>query len=96
MNRHPLFARSQRAGLDLHVDVRVNGDIENKKRELLGALHAADMSDAPRGPFKLDEYGHATQNVYIRQVQKHDGSMVNVPIKAYQNVSQFTAYDNMK
>ena len=74
----------------------VNGDIENKKRELLDAMHAADMSDAPRGPFKLDEYGHATQNVYIRQVQKHEGRMVNVPIKAYKDVSQFTAYANMK
>lgn len=74
----------------------VNGDIENKKKELLDALHTADMTDAPRGPFKLDEFGHATQNVYIRQVQKQDGRMVNVPIKAYKDVSQFTAYEDMK
>jgi branched-chain amino acid transport system substrate-binding protein len=74
----------------------VDGDIENKKRELLDALHTADLSDAPRGPIKLDEYGHATQNVYIRQVQKHEGRLVNVPIKVYRDVSQFTAYEDMK
>ena len=74
----------------------VGGDVENKKKELLDALHVVDMTDAPRGPFILDEFGHATQNVYIRQVQKHDGVLVNVPIKVYPNVSQFTEYENMK
>jgi branched-chain amino acid transport system substrate-binding protein len=74
----------------------VGGDIENKKGELLDALHIVDMTDAPRGPFVLDEFGHATQNVYIREVQKHDGRLVNVPIKVYREVTQFTEYVKMK
>lgn len=50
--------------------------------------------DTPGGPMKLDEYDNPIQNVYIRKVEtREDGRMWNVPVKTYENVSQFWEYD---
>lgn len=73
----------------------IGGDYKNTKA-LIDALHKVEMRDAPRGPFVFDEFGHATQNIYIREVQKRDGDLVNVPIKVYRDITQFVGYDNMK
>ena len=73
----------------------IGGDYKNTKA-LIDALHKVEMLDAPRGPFVFDEFGHATQNIYIREVQKRDGDLVNVPIKVYRDITQFVGYDNMK
>ena len=49
---------------------------------------------APRGPLKLDAYDNPIQNVYISRIQKIKHPVLgevlaNVPIKTYENVSQF-------
>jgi branched-chain amino acid transport system substrate-binding protein len=49
---------------------------------------------APRGPVKLDAYDNPVQNVYITEIRKVKNPvlgevLMNVPIKTYENVSQF-------
>jgi branched-chain amino acid transport system substrate-binding protein len=41
----------------------------------------------------IDEYGNVVGNIYILEVQRRDGRLVNVPIKTYEDVSQFWTYD---
>ncbi len=49
--------------------------------------------DSPMGRLKLDSYGNPNQNIYIRRVeQRPDGRLWNVPIKTYENVSQFWTF----
>jgi branched-chain amino acid transport system substrate-binding protein len=50
--------------------------------------------DAPRGKLKLDDYDNPVQNVYVTRIQKINhpvlgAVLTNVPIKTYENVSQF-------
>jgi branched-chain amino acid transport system substrate-binding protein len=73
----------------------LDGNIEDSQA-FIDALYKVEMPEAPRGPLYFDEYGHNVQQTYIREVQVHDGSMVNVPIKVYKNVSQFVGYENRK
>jgi branched-chain amino acid transport system substrate-binding protein len=54
--------------------------------------------NAPRGPVRLDAYHNPVQNVYVSKVEKikHPtlGEVkINMPIKTYENVSQFWTYD---
>jgi branched-chain amino acid transport system substrate-binding protein len=71
---------------------KIGGKVEDRDA-FLKAMRAIEIK-APRGPLKLDEYDNPIQNVYISEVRriKHPvlGSvLVNVPIKTYENVSQF-------
>jgi branched-chain amino acid transport system substrate-binding protein len=70
----------------------IDGNIEDTQA-FLDAVRSAEIN-APRGPLKLDEYDNPIQNVYISEVQKQDHPvlgeiLVNVPIKTYEEVSQF-------
>jgi len=66
----------------------VKGDVEDRAK-LLNALKQVELKDLPRGPMKLDHYGNPIQNVYIRKVEKVDGTLKNTVIHTYPNVSQF-------
>lgn len=57
------------------------------------ALHAISMKDAPHGVVELDAYGQATQNIYVRRVEKVNGRWQNTVIFTYENMSQFGKYD---
>ena len=57
------------------------------------ALHSVSMKNSPHGMLKLDEYGQATQNIYVRRVDKVNGRWQNTVIFTYPNVSQFGPYD---
>jgi len=48
-----------------------------------------ELSDAPRGMVKFDEFGAPIQNSYIREVKMVDGAWQSVPIKTYPAVNQF-------
>jgi len=61
----------------------------NDKEKLLAALRKVELSNAPRGPIKLDEYGNPIENVYIRKVASVNGRLQNTVIKTYPKVSQF-------
>jgi len=57
------------------------------------ALRAVSIKDAPHGVVELDAYGQATQNIYVRRVEKVNGRWQNTVIYTYENVSQFGKYD---
>ena len=69
----------------------VKGNVEDKKA-LMAAIHGNNV-DTVRGVVKLDEFGNAVGDVYIRKVARKDGRLVNSVIKTYPNVSQFWTYD---
>ena len=51
------------------------------------------MSDVPRGPLQLDDYGNPIENVYIRKVDRVNGELRNTVIQTFPNVSQFWTYN---
>jgi branched-chain amino acid transport system substrate-binding protein len=70
---------------------RVNGDTANQ-RAFLDAVRRTEV-DTPLGRLKLDAYGNPNQNIYIRRVERRpDGRLWNVPIKTYENASQFWTF----
>ena len=71
---------------------QIKGNVEDKDA-FLKAMRSATVK-APRGTLKIDEYDNPIQNVYITRIQKINHPVVgpvltNVPIKTYENVSQF-------
>jgi branched-chain amino acid transport system substrate-binding protein len=67
------------------------GNVEEKKG-LMAAIRSGNM-ETVRGPIKLDEFGNAIGDVYIRKVTRKDGRLVNSVIKTYPDVGQFWTYD---
>ena len=65
----------------------VKGDLSDKTK-FVAALKAVHFN-SPKGPIKLDKYGMVIQTMYIREAQKVDGGIGNVPIASYPNVDQF-------
>ncbi len=65
----------------------VNGDLSDKMK-FIAALKAVKFS-SPKGDIALDKYGMVIQSMYIREVQKVDGQLANVPIATYTDVDQF-------
>ena len=65
------------------------------KEALRIALGAANVQTA-RGPVKFDAYGNVVGNVYIRNVERKDGRLVNSIVETYSDVSQFWTYDPKK
>ena len=62
------------------------------KKALMSAIRASNV-ETIRGRIKIDEFGNATGDVYIRKVTRSDGRLVNSVIKTYPDVSQFWTYD---
>ncbi len=73
----------------------VQGHVEDRAA-LMAALRRVEITDAPRGPIKIDEYGNPTQNIYIRKVERVNGVLQNTVIYTYPAVSQFWHYDPQK
>jgi len=69
----------------------VAGNVENKDA-LLAALKKVEITDAPRGPVRLDAHGSPVQNIYIRKVEKKEGELWNTVIHTFPNVSEFWKY----
>ena len=70
----------------------IKGKVEDREA-FLKAMRTVTVK-APRGPLKLDDYDNPVQNVYITRIQKINHPtlgpvLTNVPIKTYENVSQF-------
>jgi branched-chain amino acid transport system substrate-binding protein len=80
------------AGIALKAALEgAGGDVESVDK-LLSALRKVDLSDAPRGPLRFDDYGNPIQNVYVRKVEKVDGRLQNTVIHTIPGVSQFGPY----
>ena len=73
----------------------VRGHVEDRAA-LMAALRRVEITDAPRGPIKIDAYGNPTQNIYIRKVERVGGVLQNTVIHTYPAVSQFWTYDPQK
>jgi branched-chain amino acid transport system substrate-binding protein len=69
----------------------IGGDLENREK-FLAALRKVEISDAPRGPIKLDAYNNPIQNIYVRKVEKKEGELWNTVIQTFPAVSQFGKY----
>ena len=70
----------------------VHGRVDDRAA-LLDALRKAQVTDVPRGPVELDEYGSPIENVYIRKVERVNGELQNTVIDTFPNVSQFWKYN---
>ena len=60
---------------------------------MITAVRSASLADSPRGPLKLDEFGNAVGNSFVRKIELKDGKLVDTIVKIYPNVSQFWTYD---
>ncbi len=69
------------------------GGRTDDKAALMAAMRGLTLAQTPRGILRFDEFGNVIGNIYILEVQRRDGRLVNVPIKTYENVSQFWTYD---
>lgn len=67
------------------------GDVEDREK-LISALRKIDLSNAPRGPIHIDQYGNPVENEYIRKVEKVNGRLQNTVIHTFPMVSQFWTY----
>jgi branched-chain amino acid transport system substrate-binding protein len=69
----------------------LKGDVRNPEK-LMKALKTVDLKETPRGPIKMDAYGNAIQNIYVRKVERIGGQLQNTVIYTYPEVSQFWKY----
>jgi len=80
------------AGVALKAALEATGgDIEDAAK-FLAALRKVDLSDAPRGAMRFDDFGNPIQNVYVRKVERVGGRLQNTVIHTFTNVSQFWTY----
>ena len=70
----------------------IGGKVEDRAA-LMAALRKVEITDAPRGPVKMDPYGNPIQNIYIRKVERVNGKLQNTVIYTYPAVSQFWKYN---
>ena len=70
----------------------VHGRVEDRQA-LREALRTVRVTDLPRGPAQLDEYGSPIENVYIRKVERVNGELQNSVIETFPAVSQFWKYN---
>lgn len=69
------------------------GDVSDTAA-FLKAVRAVQLEDSALGPMRLDQYDNPVQNVYLRKVEKRDdGKLWNVPVKTFNDVSQFWTYE---
>jgi branched-chain amino acid transport system substrate-binding protein len=81
------------AALWLDRALAENGPVTDPLK-LIEAVKAVDLSDAPRGPLKLDDYNNPVETVYIRKVVRaDDGGLENEVIDQISDVSQFGTVD---
>jgi branched-chain amino acid transport system substrate-binding protein len=80
------------AGQALAAALEETGGQADEPEKLVAALRRVDLSDAPRGPLKLDEYGNPVENIYVRKVERVGGRLQNTVIHTFDRVSQFWTY----
>src|SRR5574341_1489930 len=80
------------AGQALDAALKATGGQADDPEKLVAALRRVDLSDAPRGPLKFDEYGNPVENVYVRKVERAGGRLQNTVVHTFPGVSQFWTY----
>jgi branched-chain amino acid transport system substrate-binding protein len=76
----------------LEAAVSAVGGKVNNKEAFMAALKKTNVPTA-RGYVKFDDLGNVVGDVYVRQVARKEGRLVNSVIKTYSNVSQYWNYD---
>jgi branched-chain amino acid transport system substrate-binding protein len=80
------------AGIALKAALEgIGGEIENAEK-FLAAVRRVDLSDAPRGSMRFDDFGNPVQSIYVRKVERVGGRLQNTVIHTVPNVSQFWTY----
>ena len=69
----------------------IGGHVE-RRQALASAMRAVVLPDAPRGPVRIDAWGNAIENIYIRRVEIVNGQPQNTVVYTYPNVSQFWTF----
>jgi len=88
------MATSEHGYVAMRMVIKAVTQVGGKDRtRLIDALRKTDMPDAPRGAFRLDDYGNPVQTIYINEVRDVGGTLMNVAIAQVDNVSQFGPYD---
>ena len=59
----------------------VNGDVEDAAKFMNALMHV--NFDSPKGHIALDKYGNVNQSMYIRKVEKVNGTFQNTAIATY-------------
>jgi len=81
------------AGLFLEDALKaINGKFEDKAA-FVRALHSVRLARGPMGPIRVDEYGKPILNIYIRKVERKNGTLVNSIVETIPDVGQFWKYD---
>ena len=81
------------AGLFLEEALKqVNGKFEDSAA-FVRALHNVRLARGPMGPIRLDEFGKPILSIYVRKVERKDGTLVNTIVETIPDVSQFWKYD---
>ena len=81
------------AGLFLEEALKqVNGKFEDSAA-FVRALHNVRLTQGPMGPIRLDDYGKPILTIYVRKVERKDGTLVNTIVEQIPDVSQFWKYD---
>jgi branched-chain amino acid transport system substrate-binding protein len=81
------------AGLFLEEALKqVNGKFEDSAA-FVRALHNVRLTRGPMGPIRLDEFGKPILSIYVRKVERKDGTLVNTIVETIPDVSQFWKYD---
>jgi branched-chain amino acid transport system substrate-binding protein len=70
----------------------VAGRLENRQA-FVAAMQKVELTDAPRGPVRLDAWGNPVNNIYVRRVDIVNGQPQNTVIYTYPHVSQFWTFD---
>jgi branched-chain amino acid transport system substrate-binding protein len=73
--------------------VKAVGGMAEDRGGLMSAFRRVAITDAPRGPVRMDRFGNPVQNIYIRRVDRVDGKLQNTVIHTYPEVGQFWKYD---
>lgn len=70
----------------------LNGDVSDKEA-VARALHQATVPSGPFGAVKLDQYGNAVLNMFVRETVRKNGVLVNAAVAEFPAVSQFWTFD---
>lgn len=93
---HPPTLYSEQGYLTAKLIVKALNSTKGKVdgERFVKIMRNMELSDAPRGMVKFDQFGAPIQNSYIREVKKVDGAYQSVPIKTYSAVNQFWTWDS--
>jgi branched-chain amino acid transport system substrate-binding protein len=81
------------AGQFIEAALRKTGGHTDDRAAVMRALRSVSLTDTPRGPMRIDHLGNPIENIYLCEVKRINGKLVNTIIKTFPNVSQFWTYD---